>query len=199
MTEKEELRHHLIQLLCVEEMTHSKIIEALDVAEEEVPIVDEVLEAAGLDGDTVVRLNEEETSLRHALTAEREITRLTRPVLERFAGRTEHPDLAAALDMPPHLFARAFKATTGVSPYQHALNRRIDRVRDILAEGDAPLAEIAFLAKRMHKVTEPPESLTTAQVEALRRAREEARQRQLEDRLRYEEYLRQQAELIEGE
>lgn len=34
---------------------------------------------------------------------------------------------------------------------------------------DSEMAEIAFLAKRMHKVTEPPESLTTAQVEALRR------------------------------
>ena len=34
---------------------------------------------------------------------------------------------------------------------------------------DEELAEFAFLSRRMHKVTEPPRSLTPAQVEALRR------------------------------
>lgn len=53
-------------------------------------------------------------------------------------------ELAAALDMPQHVFARAFKIATGASPYQHALNRRIDRVRDMLVASDAPLAEIAL-------------------------------------------------------
>ncbi|MEM9531031.1 MAG: flavodoxin domain-containing protein [Pseudomonadota bacterium] len=71
-------------------------------------IVDEVLEAADLDGDAVVRLADEETSLRQALTGEREITRLTRPVLERFSGQTDHPDLTAALadssELAPFLF-----------------------------------------------------------------------------------------------
>ncbi|MEL7463607.1 MAG: helix-turn-helix transcriptional regulator [Pseudomonadota bacterium] len=53
-------------------------------------------------------------------------------------------DLAAVIDMPPHLFTRAFKAATGASPYHYALNRRIDRARALLTSSDAPLAEIAL-------------------------------------------------------
>ena len=45
VSEKEELRHRIIQLLCSEAMTHSRIIEALEVVEEEVPVVDDVLKS----------------------------------------------------------------------------------------------------------------------------------------------------------
>lgn len=40
-------------------------------------------------------------------------------------------------------FARAFKKSTGATPYGWLLARRIDRAKDLLRESDQPLAEIA--------------------------------------------------------
>ena len=73
-----------------------------------------------------------------------QVAKIDAMIDETEEARLTLADLAAVLDMPQHLFTRAFKAATGASPYQHALNRRIDRVRQILATSDAPLADIAL-------------------------------------------------------
>ncbi len=43
VSEREELRHRVVQLLCAEAMAHSKVMQSLEVVEEEVELVDEEL------------------------------------------------------------------------------------------------------------------------------------------------------------
>jgi len=44
VSDREELRHRIVQLLCAEAMAHSKVMRALEVSEEEVAVVDEELQ-----------------------------------------------------------------------------------------------------------------------------------------------------------
>ena len=64
VSEREELRHRVIQLLCAEAMAHSKVMTALEVVEEEVPLVDEelkrVAEPEGAAGKRVYRVKKGE-------------------------------------------------------------------------------------------------------------------------------------------
>ncbi|MEM6352477.1 MAG: helix-turn-helix transcriptional regulator [Cyanobacteria bacterium P01_D01_bin.14] len=52
-------------------------------------------------------------------------------------------ELAALAHMPVASFSQAFKATTGQSPYQYVLKRRIARACELLAISSLPLAEVA--------------------------------------------------------
>lgn len=52
--------------------------------------------------------------------------------------------VAATLGMPPHVFARAFKATVGTAPHQYLIKRRIARAQDLLVDTREPLAEVAY-------------------------------------------------------
>jgi AraC family transcriptional regulator len=53
-------------------------------------------------------------------------------------------ELAAVLGMRSDVFARRFRASTGMAPYRHVLDRRVARAKEWLAHGRRPLAEIAF-------------------------------------------------------
>lgn len=53
-------------------------------------------------------------------------------------------DLAALVSMPVTKFARAFKATTGQTPHQYFLERRISSAQALLASDDLPLSEVAY-------------------------------------------------------
>ena len=53
-------------------------------------------------------------------------------------------ELATLADMPQASFLKAFKATTGQTPYQYVLSRRIARAQELLAAGDMSLAEVAY-------------------------------------------------------
>ncbi|MEL6215947.1 MAG: AraC family transcriptional regulator [Pseudomonadota bacterium] len=53
-------------------------------------------------------------------------------------------DLAAHTSMSLYSFARAFKATTGVSPYQMLLAERVACASDLLRNPEMTLAEIAY-------------------------------------------------------
>lgn len=53
-------------------------------------------------------------------------------------------DIAAAAGLSPHHFARAFKATTGMSPYRMVVERRIERAKRLLGDGALPLAQVAL-------------------------------------------------------
>ena len=53
-------------------------------------------------------------------------------------------DLAAAASMSQFQFTRSFKDTTGQTPHQYVLSRRIARAQDMLAHGTEGLAEIAY-------------------------------------------------------
>lgn len=54
--------------------------------------------------------------------------------------------VAAAASLSLFHFSRAFRNTTGLSPYRYLLQCRVAKVRELLADGDRPLAEIAARA-----------------------------------------------------
>lgn len=54
------------------------------------------------------------------------------------------PQLAAACELSPSYFCRAFRLTTGIAPYQWLLRRRMEKAQEMLAKTDTPIAEIAF-------------------------------------------------------
>ena len=52
--------------------------------------------------------------------------------------------LANEARLSPFHFARAFKAATGMAPHRYLTNRRIEKARSWISEGQLSLAEIAF-------------------------------------------------------
>ena len=80
--------------------------------------------------------------------------RLTRNRLKRVEDLIEaHLDsritigmMAAELGMSEGAFSRCFRAATGKSPYAHVLDQRIARARDLLANEQFDLAQIALAA-----------------------------------------------------
>lgn len=55
-------------------------------------------------------------------------------------------EMAAAADLSPWHFARLFKKTTGRSPYQYLMQRRVERAKWLLLDGRHTLEEVAELA-----------------------------------------------------
>ncbi|MEM8788770.1 MAG: AraC family transcriptional regulator [Pseudomonadota bacterium] len=53
-------------------------------------------------------------------------------------------EMAELLDRDPFGFIRSFKATTGESPHQFVIQRRLSRAQHLLAQTDDTLADIAF-------------------------------------------------------
>ena len=76
---------------------------------------------------------------------------LTSTVLSRINAYLEaHVDmpitlhaLAEVANLSMFHFARLFKQTTGVSPYQHVLNWKLQRARQLLRVGSTPVADIS--------------------------------------------------------
>ncbi|MEM7661484.1 MAG: AraC family transcriptional regulator [Pseudomonadota bacterium] len=65
-------------------------------------------------------------------------------------------ELATVLDRSPLQMARAFKATTGETPYRYVLLRRIEHARALLTSSSKSLAEIAYecgFASQSHMTT----------------------------------------------
>lgn len=51
--------------------------------------------------------------------------------------------LAKVAGLSPQYFAEMFRQTTGFTPHQYVSHRRVERARQLLAETDLPLAEVA--------------------------------------------------------
>jgi AraC family transcriptional regulator len=51
--------------------------------------------------------------------------------------------VAAEAGLSPYHFARVFRASTGLSPHQYVIRRRVERARDLLATTDRSLSSIA--------------------------------------------------------
>lgn len=59
------------------------------------------------------------------------------------ADQTTIAELSALLDLSRFHFIRAFKKTVGMSPHKFILQRRIERARELLADQNLSIAEIA--------------------------------------------------------
>ena len=55
-------------------------------------------------------------------------------------------DLAAIAELSTHHFGEAFKISTGQPPYRYVMERRVDRARELLRDGEHSIAEIAYAA-----------------------------------------------------
>ena len=65
-------------------------------------------------------------------------------VNENLANSLSLTDIANLVQMGPCHFARAFKESTGLSPHQYVLRRRIDRAVEMLKDERSTLAGIAY-------------------------------------------------------
>ncbi|MBX4861366.1 helix-turn-helix transcriptional regulator [Rhizobium sophorae] len=63
---------------------------------------------------------------------------------ENLDGNVSISEVAKLCDLSRGYFIRAFRDTTGMTPYQWLLRERIDRARDLLRTSNAPLAEVAI-------------------------------------------------------
>ncbi len=52
--------------------------------------------------------------------------------------------IAQAAELSPYHFARSFKQTTGFTPIQFLMQRRIERAKRLLADSELPLADVAL-------------------------------------------------------
>ncbi len=73
-----------------------------------------------------------------------QLRRVTDFMIERAADDLALDELAALVDLSAKHFARAFRQSTGVPPHRWLIERRIDRAKELLAESDHSLAEIAL-------------------------------------------------------
>ena len=73
----------------------------------------------------------------------RRVTEFIEENLERDLTLTEIAEIA---ELSPFHFARSFKQATGSTPIQFLMQRRVDLAKRLLAESEAPIAEIGFRA-----------------------------------------------------
>ncbi|MEM8822902.1 MAG: AraC family transcriptional regulator [Pseudomonadota bacterium] len=80
---------------------------------------------------------------RRELSAE-DLARLNDHMDSDLAGAGGTDAMAEAIGMETFAFSRAFRETTGQSPHQYLIDRRIGRAKELLRQGRIPLAEIAY-------------------------------------------------------
>ena len=62
---------------------------------------------------------------------------------DNLAARVTLAEIAVVAGISPYYFARQFKLSTGLSPHQYVIQRRIERAKILLAENKLPIVEIA--------------------------------------------------------
>jgi transcriptional regulator GlxA family with amidase domain len=76
----------------------------------------------------------------------RAFTRVREYILAHLTEDVSNRVLAELVGLSASHFSRAFKQSAGVSPHRFVLDRRIERVKQLLAETDLPLALISINA-----------------------------------------------------
>ena len=82
--------------------------------------------------------------LSHALD-DRRLRRVLQFVNENLQNSFRVKDLAAVANLSPFHFSRAFRTAIGQSPYRFVRERRVEKAKELIAEGAVPLAEIALI------------------------------------------------------
>ncbi|GGF71326.1 transcriptional regulator [Azorhizobium oxalatiphilum] len=72
-----------------------------------------------------------------------QVRRVIEYMREQLPRQIELRELAALVGQSQWHFCRAFKASTGMSPYQWQLEERVNMVRRLLVQSDAPLEAVA--------------------------------------------------------
>jgi AraC-like DNA-binding protein len=75
-----------------------------------------------------------------------QLRRVLDMIEDRLSGRPSLTELAALLDVSTRYFCRAFRASTGLSPHQFVLRRRVERARGLIEQGELSLSETAIAA-----------------------------------------------------
>jgi AraC-like DNA-binding protein len=75
-----------------------------------------------------------------------QLRRVLQAIELRLTGRPSLADLATMLDVSTRYFSRAFRASTGQSPHQYILRRRVERARSLIEKGELSLSETAIAA-----------------------------------------------------
>jgi AraC family transcriptional regulator len=63
---------------------------------------------------------------------------------DNLPGKLTLEEIAGAVHMSPHHFARSFKAVTGLSPHQYVIQQRVQRAKTLLLGTDLTVAEVAM-------------------------------------------------------
>lgn len=72
------------------------------------------------------------------------LDRIDHFVMDETPAKVDLKALASIAGMPVSAFARAFKAATGKTPYQHVVALRLKKARDLITSTTLSLAEIAY-------------------------------------------------------
>ena len=73
-----------------------------------------------------------------------QVARVCAAMNEQLNGELTLRALAEIVNLSSGHFSRAFKRTTGLAPFQWLARRRIERGKELLADGRIPLAEVAL-------------------------------------------------------
>jgi AraC family transcriptional regulator len=80
---------------------------------------------------------------RRRVLSEQDLARVRERVDADLAGDLRLADLAAAVALSPYHFSRLFTATTGRTPYQFVLHRRIERAKELLGRRGVTVRQVA--------------------------------------------------------
>jgi AraC family transcriptional regulator len=80
---------------------------------------------------------------RRRLLSEQDLARVRQRVDADLAGDLRLADLAAAVALSPYHFSRLFTATTGRTPHQFVLHRRIERAKELLRRPGVTVRQVA--------------------------------------------------------
>lgn len=74
------------------------------------------------------------------------LRRVTEFIEENLDQDLELAEIAQAVELSPYHFARSFKQTTGFTPIQFLMQRRIELAKRLLTAGDSPIVEVGLRA-----------------------------------------------------